>query len=197
MMMPNPIPPSSHPLSSLFYAVMAGDATRTHELLQRNPALADAYSPTGMTPLHLAAHFGHADVAEVLLAFGANIEARTRTRLGNTPLHVAVLTEEIAVARVLLEHGAAVTAHNAHGWDPLHVAALHGNVALTRLLLEHGADPIAANGGGLTPLELARQAGHEAVATLLQQQAETVQAEATTQTRQQPERDVPAPGGSM
>ena len=43
------------------------------------------------TPLHLAAQYGHADVAALLVQRGADVNAvTTTTRYGRTPLHDAV-----------------------------------------------------------------------------------------------------------
>ena len=46
----------------------------------------------GMTPLHYAAEYGHKDVAELLIAKGANVNARGKN--GKTPLDLAD-TEEV------------------------------------------------------------------------------------------------------
>ena len=37
----------------------------------------------GLTPLHIAAHYGHVDIAELLLNRGADSDARARVRLIN------------------------------------------------------------------------------------------------------------------
>jgi ankyrin repeat protein len=56
------------------------------------------------TALHMAARRGHVDVAEALLACGANIEARDSS--GETPLRRAVNCGQTNVAALLLAKGA-------------------------------------------------------------------------------------------
>ena len=36
------------------------------------------FSKNGLTPLHIAAHYGHVDIAELLLNRGADTDARAR-----------------------------------------------------------------------------------------------------------------------
>src|SRR3989442_891164 len=71
----------------IFAAAMSGNRDRTVELLASDRALAGNYSHDGWTPLHLAAFFGHAACAEILLANGAAVDARSHNSMQNTPLH--------------------------------------------------------------------------------------------------------------
>jgi ankyrin repeat protein len=57
----------------------------------------------GQTPLHLAAGMGHKDVAEVLLA--GNAEVNAKSDIGRTPLHLAAVFDHKDVAEVLRQHG--------------------------------------------------------------------------------------------
>jgi ankyrin repeat protein len=72
-------------------AAKAGDLARVKALLKKNPKLVssrniDSY---GMTPLQVAAQEGHKDVAELLLANKADINAGDNL-YGKTPLYIAV-----------------------------------------------------------------------------------------------------------
>ncbi len=58
----------------------------------------------GMTPLHMAARRGTVAIAEVLLAAGAEVEARDTK--GETPLRRAVNCGNEDIVRLLLAHGA-------------------------------------------------------------------------------------------
>ena len=99
-----------------------------------NAALAD-----GMTALHWAAANGDADIAEVLIYAGANLEAVTR--LGqHTALHVAARSGRPAVVRLLAASGANPNARSSTGVTPLHLAAQTGIVEGVRALLEKGAE---------------------------------------------------------
>ena len=109
----------------------------------------------GWTPLHSVSHWGHAEIAHLLLEHDADLEARAHD--GSTALHLASKKE---VARVLLEHGAQTTALNANGWTPLHAASYWGHAEIALLLLEHGGggggvDLAARAKDGSTALQLA------------------------------------------
>lgn len=57
----------------------------------------------GRTPLHWAAYEGRRDVAELLLAHHAEVNARTKA--GETPLHVALGNNHKDAAELLRQHG--------------------------------------------------------------------------------------------
>jgi ankyrin repeat protein len=127
---------------SLHEAAAVGRGDRVAALLDEDPAAVNAYSHDGWTPLHLAAFFGHADVALSLLDRGAAVNARSRSaRVGrdNTPLHAAAANRQTRVAELLLERGADVNARDGHGYTPLALAAAGRNDVLQILLLERGA----------------------------------------------------------
>ena len=79
---------------TLFEACAAGELDRVERLVDSGASV-NAYSDDGWTPIHLAAFFGHARVAELLIAHEADVRARSRNQTGNTPLHAA-LTEGAA-----------------------------------------------------------------------------------------------------
>ena len=45
-------------------------------------------SQNGLTPLHIAAHYGHVDIAELLLNRGADTDARARVRIFSCGLYL-------------------------------------------------------------------------------------------------------------
>ena len=105
------------------------------------PELAAGYTDDGWTYLHLAPT---AEVAEFLLAHGAEINAPNRHKVfgpGGSALHAATYTNRGDVVRLLIQKGANVKATDDAGWTPLHLAASNGYVEIARLLLEAGADP--------------------------------------------------------
>jgi uncharacterized protein len=127
---------------NLFEASALGHVERVQERLADEPALVNAYSHDGWTPLHLASFFGHREVASLLLARGADVNARsksTRFAKENTPLHAAAANRQIGVAELLLEHGADVNAKDGSGFTPLALAANSKNDLLVVILLEKGA----------------------------------------------------------
>src|ERR1700741_4382599 len=53
---------------TIFEACAAGEIERVERLLHDSASGAQTYSSDGWTPLHLAAFFGHAKIAELLIA---------------------------------------------------------------------------------------------------------------------------------
>ena len=59
---------------------------------------------SGFTPLHIACHYGHWEVAKLLLEEGADVEAKTKT--GYMPLHQAAQQGHEHIIELLLAHNA-------------------------------------------------------------------------------------------
>ncbi|MGO8673177.1 MAG: ankyrin repeat domain-containing protein [Capsulimonadaceae bacterium] len=95
----------------------------------------------GPTALMLAAWWGEADVVKVLLAAGADIEARDGH--GSTPLMYAAGGDQtrssVAVAE-LLDAGVHVNAQDNRGGTALIIAARRGDASEVEMLLSAGAD---------------------------------------------------------
>lgn len=163
--------------SLITQAVTAGDSDAVGALLLQAPDLINGYTQDGWTPLHMAARLGHCAVVEVLLAHGADVNARAHNGLANTPLLWAVMGRQTEMVTLLLARGADVNAANTAGSTPLHKAAIEGNDSLVRLLLSHGARVNARNTGGQTPLVHARFNGHPEIAALLEQQPAVAESE--------------------
>jgi ankyrin repeat protein len=72
-----------------FDAVQSGDLPAIRELLARTPSLASARDGGGATPLHIAAFNGNREVVRLLVAQGADVNARDR-RFGATPAGWAI-----------------------------------------------------------------------------------------------------------
>ena len=72
----------------IFTCAHLGKATDAESLLERNPELARATTPDGMTALHYAARAGHCEVADVLLRYHSDVNALDNR--GNTVLMEAV-----------------------------------------------------------------------------------------------------------
>jgi N-acyl-D-amino-acid deacylase len=119
-------------------AVLYGSADCVKLLLDRgaNPNLRNA---SGATPLHWAVP--DAAKAKLLLAAGADANARS-TNLQRTPLLVAAsYPGSTEVLRLLLEHGADIHARDRSGMHALGRAAVSADVDVVRFLVEHGSDP--------------------------------------------------------
>lgn len=113
----------------------------------------------GMTGLHWAAFNGDPEVAGLLVASGAALEARTR--LGaHRPLHVAAQEGHGEVVELLLKAGADVSPLTTTGATPLHFAAASGDLPSVLALLDHGAAvDVQEPEWGQTPLHFAAARG--------------------------------------
>ena len=97
------------------HAVSLKDDAKVVKFLLDHGAKADIHARVegmdGATPLHIA---GSAEVAKVLLAYGADPNARTVSSIswlvGIVPLSFAIITGKLEIAQVLLDHGANVNA---------------------------------------------------------------------------------------
>ena len=152
----------------IFEASFLGKLSRVTAILDVDPAQVNARSYDGWTPLHVAGFAGQREIAERLLAAGADIEARSSNYMANSPLHATIAgRQDVSTAELLLAWGADVNARAAGGYTPLHSAASRGNFRLIDLLLARGAELRAASDDGQTPADVATSHGHPAAADRL------------------------------
>ena len=96
----------------------------------------------GMTPLHYAADEGHTEVVELLIANGADVNAKDEN--GRTPLHLATYWGEKEIVELLIAAGADVNAKDMSNWiwTPLDIATHPENpidtAEIAELLRKHG-----------------------------------------------------------
>jgi ankyrin repeat protein len=152
---------------TVFEACAAGEVERVERLIASDRSAINGFSADGWTPLHLAAFFGHTQLAELLLAHDADVAARSHNANGNTPLHAALAGNHKMVAGLLIGRGGDVNAADAGGWRPLHLAAANNNLDAIKALIAQGADVLAGNGEGRTPLSLAQEKNHREAAAFL------------------------------
>jgi ankyrin repeat protein len=108
-------------VTDLREAVKQGDGSKMKELLEADRALDNARGESdarGAFPLHVAAEFGQAGAARLLLAYGADMAARD-TQNDATALGWAAFFGRPKVVRLLLDAGAEVNQRNKHGLTPL------------------------------------------------------------------------------
>lgn len=141
-------------LSPVLDAAKAGDVEALKAEL-RSGGDVNAAQGDGFTSLHWAAKTGNREVADVLIAAGADLRATTRLG-GHMPLHVAAAAGKVGVLEALLAAGAPADALTLTGAQPLHLAAAAGDAGAVAALVAHGASVDAGETAwGLTPLMFA------------------------------------------
>lgn len=152
----------------IYSAARYGDLPMARALLKENPGLAFSTDLNGRTALHLAAANGQLTVAELLLAYNANVNARSASH--TTPLHEAAGAGHKEVAELLLTHSADINARDNRGGTPLHWAVLTNRRLVVEMLLARHAAVNAKTSLGYTPLHMAAVAGNMRLVELLRQQ---------------------------
>ncbi|WP_168211032.1 ankyrin repeat domain-containing protein [Persicimonas caeni] len=157
---------------ALVEAAREGDVARVRKLLENGADINTRtvegqweYVPEGDTPLIQALKAEHHDVANLLLAAGA--DCHLANRFGQTALTWAVEGGDVSIVRQLLKRGADVNVAAQDGTTPLHIATRDGSLVLVELLVEEGADTTAAMWNGKTPADLAEMLGLDEILQLL------------------------------
>jgi ankyrin repeat protein len=148
-------------------AASENDVAAVRNLLREGADVSEAHGD-GMTALHWAAEIGNAEIADMLIFAGSNLEAGTR--IGHyTPLHIASRRGHADVVAALVDAGADVTATTTNsGATPLHLAAASGSAAATAALVAADADVEAREDRwGQTPLVFAAAANRVDVIDVL------------------------------
>ncbi len=115
---------------------------------------------SGATPLHEAVRYGRVDIARLLLASGANVNAMDS--IGKTPILLIIPSAaQQNMYPLLLVHKANVNQKDMYGDTVLHVATM-ANVPVNTLslLVSNGASVNERNKEGVTPLALAIETMH-------------------------------------
>jgi len=147
----------------------------------------------GFTALHFTTHCGAVEIAQLLIARGADVDAIERsynsTPLGHAnyqgrPEMVAVLaplSRDIRglcftgslerLAELLAADHSLASRITRGGEAPLFALPDDDDraVAVAEILLEHGADPSVKNAAGLTPAEAAKKRGLEEASAVIRE----------------------------
>ena len=130
-----------------------------------------AGNPIGQTALHIAAIWNHAEVGEVLIEAGADINARNK--YGATPLHFAAQKDNFEIGKLLVDKGADTTIRGGNGalsWEAasgelrvilggpsnaMNDAVKNLDLGKLQSLLDSGGDMTELDARGRSPVHMA------------------------------------------
>jgi len=147
-------------------AASRGDKAAVQGLVQKQKADVNAPQADGATALQWASYRNDLELADVLIAAGANVKAANRD--GATAMSLASINGSAPMMEKLLKAGADPNELDPHGETPLMFAARSGNLAGVKVLLAHKADVNAKEKlRGTTALMWASEQDHADVVRLL------------------------------
>ena len=145
-------------------AVFKGNFNRVVALLKDHPELLEKKNNLGQTPLIVAVNHNQAEIAELLLANGANVNARDPQM--RTPLILALwVYKHDQMVRLLLQRGAEVDLEDKFKMTALAYAAKQGQLEDAKILLTNDANVNVV--AGVSPLYFAVVGTHTEMVELL------------------------------
>lgn len=124
------------------------------------------------TLLHAAVENNAYECVNMLLDYGANINAQTKTFL-EPPLHMAILNNNHEIIDLLISSGADLELQNAEGESAIFIAVRTGNVELVKTLISKSVNINIFNHDSLTPISAAISLHQPVIAKLLLQAGAT------------------------
>eukprot|EP01113_Clastostelium_recurvatum_P017906 TRINITY_DN2112_c0_g1_i2.p1 TRINITY_DN2112_c0_g1~~TRINITY_DN2112_c0_g1_i2.p1 ORF type:complete len:381 (+),score=86.31 TRINITY_DN2112_c0_g1_i2:373-1515(+) len=147
-------------------AVRNGTLDKVKEGLDLGMPLDDQDDVFG-TSLHETVCFSRFEVAEMLLAHKADVNAHTFQKNGETVLMVAARKGMLTYVDLFVRSGARVNQTGPGQVTALHLALENGHQDVAKFLLESGADLAALDATGSSPLHIACRKGMISVADAL------------------------------
>ena len=117
----------------------------------------------GLTPLMAAVNNGFLELASILIAEGADVDAKAAS--GHSALLIAIAKQSVPMANLLLNNGSDVDVSDDSGLTPLMYAI--DDVELVKLLLDNDADVNLQDNDGRTALTLASEYENDEIVELL------------------------------
>jgi len=126
----------------------------------------------GKSPLFYAVEYGHADLVQLFLDRGADVQLESNN--GWTVLHSAVNSNKPDILKLILNHNnvdhkSIIDYQDKSKRTALHIAAFKSQPELVEVLINKGADIKLMDSAGLQPVALAKKAGRRRSKELLEE----------------------------
>ncbi|XP_076812155.1 uncharacterized protein LOC143459076 isoform X2 [Clavelina lepadiformis] len=167
-------------LTALHHASLRGNVACVKKLLECRGISIEATDKQQMTPLHIAAVYGHVDVAKILISSGANIVCKDDDN--GTPLQFAAAEGNLEIVELILRQCEKYSHLNVldmidekdnDGNTPLHLGVDNGHLNITKHIIErclsygHPSTLNCRRNNRETPLHLASRHGHFEIVKIL------------------------------
>jgi len=153
------------PEDPLVRAAFNDDLDAVEQLVLTSSEINVSDKITDQTALFYAVENGNREMVRILLAAGADIDARNR--VGQTALMHLNDKSNVSIVRDLIAAGADVNARDQRGETPLLEAANSSSLAVIQELITHGARAVAKNDLGTTALIRAAENSNAQITVLL------------------------------
>ena len=152
----------------LYHAARHSNLGAVGDLITYAGADVNQCNGLGEAPIHIAAHYGHRAVIELLVENCADMNTTTKP-FHWTPLMFATRTNMEDVVTLLLQLGADVNKVDYFGISPLWYASSTGNLSMVMKLVEEGGAnvDIRRRLDGCTAKEIAARKGHRRIVDFL------------------------------
>ena len=152
-------------LAPMHLAAMFGYVDAVTRMITNNSNDPNPSDVHGITPLLLAAEYGHVNIVQLLMKLTENPNAPRNT--GFTPIHSAAIYGHLEVVRLLMTATTNPNTPDKEGWTPIHCAAKEGNLEILRLLMTSTGNPNAPGNYGWTSIHISAWKGHLDIIRLL------------------------------
>ena len=152
-------------LTPMHLAAMFGYEESVTRIINKNSNEPNPADVHGITPILLAAEYGHLNIVQLLMFLTENPNAPRND--GRSPIHCAAMTGHLEVVRLLMNSTTKPDTRDIDGCSPIHFAAKYGHLEIVRLLMTVTTNPNSPDNYGWTPIHFAVKYGHLEILRLL------------------------------
>ena len=128
--------PDSPVLRKFILAININDIAVVKDIIAKNPSICNSKGKMGEISLHYAAFKGNKEMINLLIAKGADVNAKENDF--KTPFHLAAFASDPEIAKLLISKGALINAKDKDGKTALYYARKSSNFAMVKFLVKNG-----------------------------------------------------------